>query len=77
MKRKILSLTFFMIMVSFCVSAQHNKLTKKEIKDGWQLLFDGKNFTGWRKCNATEMAANWEITHHVKKTEKLTYFPWL
>jgi len=69
MKRKFLSLTFFVIIASFCVSAQHNKLTNKEIKDGWKLLFDGKNFTGWRKCNSTEMAANWEISEESMKVK--------
>lgn len=28
-----------------------NTLTKKEIKDGWKLLFDGKSTTGWRGVN--------------------------
>lgn len=28
--------------------AQHNMLTKKERKQGWQILFDGKNTEHWR-----------------------------
>ena len=38
-----------------------NKLTNKEKKDGWVLLFNGKDFTGWRQCNGTEMPKNWII----------------
>lgn len=61
--------TFF-LMLSFaamCFLAQPlfaqevNKLTKKEKKDGWVLLFNGKDFNGWRKCNGTAMPANWKI----------------
>jgi hypothetical protein len=38
-----------------------NTLTPKEKKDGWVLLFDGKDFKGWRQCNGTEMPKNWKI----------------
>ena len=70
MKRKILSLAFFAIILSSCASEQHNKLTNKEIKEGWILLFDGKSMDGWRKCNATEMAANWEINDEAMKVKQ-------
>ncbi len=39
-------------------SQEVNKLSKKEKKEGWTLLFNGKDFTGWRQCNATSMPAN-------------------
>ena len=38
-----------------------NKLTEKEKKDGWVLLFNGKDFKGWRQCNGTAMPKNWVI----------------
>lgn len=50
---------FFIALPSF--SQEVNKLTKKEKKEGWVLLFNGQNFDGWRKCNGTAMPANWKI----------------
>ncbi len=44
-----------------------NKLTKKEKKDGWVLLFNGTDFSGWRKCNGTEMPKNWIIEENAMK----------
>lgn len=44
-----------------------NKLTGKEKKAGWVLLFNGKDFTGWRQCNGTEMPKNWIIEDNAMK----------
>jgi hypothetical protein len=44
-----------------------NSLTEKEKKDGWVLLFNGKDFTGWRKCNGTGMPKNWVIEDNAMK----------
>jgi hypothetical protein len=49
------------------LSQEVNKLTNKEKKDGWVLLFDGKDFKGWRQCNGTEMAKNWIIEDDAMK----------
>jgi len=38
-----------------------NQLSTKEKKAGWTLLFNGKNFDGWRQCNGTAMPKNWKI----------------
>jgi hypothetical protein len=38
-----------------------NTLSADEKKDGWMLLFNGKSFDGWRKCNGTTMPVNWTI----------------
>ena len=32
----------------YSVMAQTGTLTKKEITDGWALLFDGKSLDGWQ-----------------------------
>jgi hypothetical protein len=42
-----------------------NKLSPKELKDGWVLLFNGKDFNGWRQVNATTMPKNWKIEDNV------------
>ena len=44
-----------------------NTLTSKEKKAGWMLMFNGKDFTGWRQCNGTEMPKNWVIEEDAMK----------
>jgi len=64
MKRSIiLSLTCAAVILITIPSIGQatNKLSDKETKEGWVLLFNGKDFTGWRQCNGTEMPKNWLI----------------
>ena len=44
-----------------------NTLSDAEKKAGWTLLFNGKDFDGWRQCNATGMPANWVIEDQAMK----------
>jgi hypothetical protein len=64
MKRAVV-LSFFGIFVFlFSLSSAGqglNTLSSREIKKGWVLLFNGKDFTGWRQCNSTAMAKNWAV----------------
>jgi len=59
------NLTFvFMLcsaMATSVLAQKNNKLSAKEKKDGWMLLFDGDSFDGWKQCNGTNMPANWSI----------------
>jgi hypothetical protein len=68
--KKVLSLAILAIIALSQASAQDNKLTAKEKKEGWTLLFDGASFKGWRKCNDTKMAANWEINENAMKVKR-------
>src|SRR5687768_6927361 len=43
------------------LAVAQNTLTKKEQKDGWKLLFDGKTATGWRKFNSDKMPSAWKV----------------
>jgi len=64
MKKNIflgLSFALAMMIALSGISQSVNKLSKKEKKDGWVLLFNGKNFDGWRQCNGTAMPTNWKI----------------
>ena len=70
MKRKLLYVGTLMLLVAFSANTQAqeaNKLTKKEKKEGWELLFNGKDFSGWRQYNGTEMPKNWQIEEEAMK----------
>jgi len=56
-----LSLVAALLIALPSFSQELNKLSKQEKKEGWSLLFNGKNFDGWRQCNGTEMPKNWKI----------------
>jgi hypothetical protein len=68
-KNILLTLTLIVSMIlSVPASGQKvNKLTGKEKKAGWVLLFNGKDFIGWRQCNGTEMPKNWIIEDNAMK----------
>lgn len=63
MKKTLFTLLVLSGMV-VSVSAQDNTLTKKEIKDGWKLLWDGKTTEGWQASkthNGTFPEHGWVI----------------
>ena len=67
MKKNILSLTVIILLCITSCSQKPNTLTSQEKKDGWALLFNGIDFTGWRQCNGTEMPKNWIIEDNAMK----------
>ena len=70
MKRNIfltITLLAAMLIAAPAFSQGVNQLTQKEKKEGWTLLFNGKNFDGWRQCNGTAMPSNWVIEDNAMK----------
>lgn len=49
------------ILLSSCATSAHNKLTKEEKADGWNLLFDGKTLNGWRDFNGDKLTGPWFV----------------
>lgn len=68
MKRTLI-LSAVVIMLSMLSSCGDcvNKLSSQEKKEGWVLLFNGKDFSGWRQCNGAEMPKNWIIEDDAMK----------
>ncbi|MET0298853.1 MAG: DUF1080 domain-containing protein [Flavitalea sp.] len=51
-----------LIVSFFGVNAQqHNTLTKKEKKEGWKLLFDGKSNKGWHTYLRDTVGSKWQV----------------
>jgi len=70
MKKLILLSTAIVLALIISLPAfgqKLNKLSAREKKSGWVLLFNGKDFTGWRQCNGTEMPKNWIIEEKTMK----------
>jgi len=70
MKRNITVMLAALVSLDFVFPACGqgvNEPTGKEEKDGWVLLFNGKDFTGWRQCNGKAMPANWIIEDNAMK----------
>lgn len=60
--KRLLFVALLVFGVAFAATAQeHNTLTKKERKAGWQLLWNGKDLSGW-KSNSTkgDMNKGWK-----------------
>ena len=47
-------------LTASALTPQINTLSEKEKKDGWQLLFNGKNFDGWKTFQGKEISG-WKV----------------
>jgi len=72
MQKHLFGIAFLVVWVFIpCVSAENNTLTTQEKYKGWELLFDGKTFKGWRNYRAKGVRDGWKVLdgtmHHTKK----------
>ena len=54
---------------------RNNVLTEQQIADGWQLLFNGQNFDGWRWYGHPEMAPHWTIDQEAMRIASMPERP--
>ncbi len=57
----VLAIAFLIGLAGQNVAMGQTKLTKKEQKEGWVLLFDGKTTEGWRGNNRADFPKGWEV----------------
>lgn len=60
--RHLLTLTAFTLTLGFATaSAADNHLTRAEKREGWKLLFNGKNFKGWSNFKSKTIRSGWKV----------------
>lgn len=60
-KLSLLCVALMVALGGLAKAPESNKLTKKEKRAGWELLFDGKTFNGWSGFNRSSIPGVWTI----------------
>ena len=77
--KRIFLPAFIILICTACnqLSAQQvNMLATQQKKDGWQLLFNGKNLTGWHSYLKEEPGKAWQVedgVFYLNKNDKNDY----
>jgi hypothetical protein len=61
MKISVIYLLAFAFTAQSAIAQTPNTLTKKEKKEGWKLLFDGKTTKGWHTYNRDTVGSKWQV----------------
>lgn len=59
--KKVFTFVAIAASVLFAASCGQNKLTSAEKAEGWQLLFNGTDLTGWHDYNGTGLTNGWRV----------------
>ena len=62
-KMFLLGLLAMMAAPTLLFAQADNQLTKKEKKEGWKLLFDGKTTKGWHTYLRDTVGSRWQVQH--------------
>lgn len=57
----IIAVFIVSIFYNFLYAQQTNTLSEKEKKEGWKLLFNGKNLTGWHSYLKEKPGNGWQV----------------
>src|ERR1700761_6432778 len=68
--KKTLIFSTLVLLAGAVIAQEPNTLTKKEKKEGWKLLFDGKTTKGWHTYLKDTVGSRWQV-----KNGSLTYDP--
>lgn len=61
MKKIFVVLAVLALFANAVMAQAPNKLTKKEEKEGWKLLFDGKTTNGWHTYLRDTVGSKWQV----------------
>lgn len=61
MKRILTVVTVLTLLGTAVMAQEPNTLTKKEKKEGWKLLFDGKTTKGWHTYLKDTVGSKWQV----------------
>lgn len=62
MKKFIILSSILMTLCCFSIDTIFAQtLSRKEVKDGWELLFDGKTITGWHSYGKKHLGTAWKV----------------
>ncbi len=60
-------LVAFLVSITFVNAQTPNTLSSQEKKEGWKLLFNGKDVTGWHSYGAKGIGSAWLVENGALK----------
>ena len=69
MERKWMACCMLFVFIAGNVLAKDNTLSRKEKRQGWILLFDGKTLNGWKNWNKDLPVSGWSVENGCLSTQ--------